>query len=280
MKIKIISDSTCDLSREQIEQYGIHIMPLAVAMGERNYRDGVDITPEQMYDHVANGGDLPKTAANNIADYTEVFGRYAKEYDAVIHLNISSDFSSCHQNACLAAADFDNVYVIDSRNLSTGHGLLVLRACELAQAGMTGAEIAQALHEVAERVDASFILNQLEYLKKGGRCSALAVLGANMLRLKPCIEVTDGKMGVAKKYRGSFEKCMLDYIRDRLEGYDDLELDRIFVTHSGLSQELLDLAVNTVRELQPFKEICVTRAGCTVSSHCGPDTMGILYIRK
>lgn len=280
MKIKITSDSTCDLSPEQIEQYDIHIMPLAVAMGEKNYRDGVDITPEQIYEHVGRGGDLPKTAANNIADYAEIFGQYAGEYDAVIHLNISSEFSSCYQNACLAAEEFENVYVVDSRNLSTGHGLLVLRACELAQAGMSGAEIAEALRELTARVDASFILNQLEYLKKGGRCSALTVLGANMLRLKPCIEVTDGKMGVGKKYRGSFEKCMLDYIRDRLEGHDDLELDRIFVTHSGISQELLDLAVNTVRELQPFKEICVTRAGCTVSSHCGPDTVGILYIRK
>lgn len=280
MKIKITSDSTCDLSPEQIEQYDIHIMPLAVAMGEKNYRDGVDITPEQIYEHVGRGGDLPKTAANNIADYAEIFGQYAGEYDAVIHLNISSEFSSCYQNACLAAEEFENVYVVDSRNLSTGHGLLVLRACELARSGKDGEEIAQELRELTARVDASFILNQLEYLKKGGRCSALTVLGANMLRLKPCIEVTDGKMGVGKKYRGSFEKCMLDYIRDRLEGHDDLELDRIFVTHSGISQELLDLAVNTVRELQPFKEICVTRAGCTVSSHCGPDTVGILYIRK
>lgn len=280
MKIKITSDSTCDLSREQIAAYDVHIMPLAVAMGENNYRDGVDITPEQIYDHVAKGGDLPKTAANNIAEYAEVFGRFAAEYDAVIHLNISSDFSSCYQNACVAAADFENVYVVDSRNLSTGHGLLVIRAYELAEEGKSGAEIAEMLRNIAERVDASFILNQLEYLKKGGRCSALTVLGANMLKLKPCIEVKDGKMGVGKKYRGNFEKCLKEYIVDRLSGRDDLELARVFVTHSGISKDLVDLAVNTVRELQPFKEICVTQAGCTVSSHCGPDTIGVLYIRK
>ena len=280
MKIKITSDSTCDLSREQVAKYDVHIMPLAVAMGENNYRDGVDITPEQIYAHVAKGGDLPKTAANNIADYQEVFAKYSKEYDAVIHLNISAEFSSCHQNACLAAEDFENVYVVDSRNLSTGHGLLVIRAYELAEAGKTGAEIAEELRHVADRVDASFILNQLEYLKKGGRCSALAVLGANMLKLKPCIEVKDGKMGVGKKYRGAFDKSMKDYIRDRLADRDDLELDRIFVTHSGIDKELVDLAVNTVRELQPFKEICITQAGCTVSSHCGPDTIGVLYIHK
>ena len=280
MKIKITSDSTCDLSREQVAKYDVHIMPLSVAMGENNYRDGVDITPEQIYTHVAKGGDLPKTAANNIADYAEVFAKYSKEYDAVIHLNISAEFSSCHQNACLAAEEFENVYVVDSRNLSTGHGLLVIRAYELAEAGKTGAEIAEELRGMVDRVDASFILNQLEYLKKGGRCSALAVLGANMLKLKPCIEVKDGKMGVGKKYRGAFDKSMKDYIHDRLADRDDLELDRVFVTHSGIDKELIDLAVNTVRELQPFKEICITQAGCTVSSHCGPDTIGVLYMHK
>ncbi len=280
MKIKITSDSTCDLSREQILKHDIHIMPLAVAVGEKNYRDGVDIEPAQIYAHVSGGGDLPKTAANNIVDYQAVFARYAAEYDAVIHLNISSDFSSCYQNACLAAEDFENVHVVDSRNLSTGHGLLVLRAAELAETGKSGAEIAEELRATAERVDASFILNQLEYLKKGGRCSALAVLGANMLKLKPCIEVKDGKMGVGKKYRGNFEKCLKEYITDRLSGREDLELDRVFVTHSGISEELVDMAVNTVRELQPFQEICITQAGCTVSSHCGPDTIGVLYIRK
>ena len=280
MKIKITSDSTCDLSHEQIAKYDVHILPLAVAMGENNYRDGVDITPEQIYAHVAKGGDLPKTAASNIADYAEAFAKYSKEYDAVIHLNISAEFSSCHQNACLAAEEFENVYVVDSRNLSTGHGLLVIRAYELAEAGKTGAEIAEELRGMVDRVDASFILNQLEYLKKGGRCSALAVLGANMLKLKPCIEVKDGKMGVGKKYRGAFDKSMKDYIHDRLADRDDLELDRVFVTHSGIDKELIDLAVNTVRELQPFKEICITQAGCTVSSHCGPDTIGVLYMHK
>lgn len=280
MRIKITSDSTCDLSREQIEKYGIEIMPLAVAMGEKNYRDGVDIHPDEIYAHVGKGGELPKTAANNIADYAEVFGKYAKEYDAVIHLNISADFSSCYQNACLAAEDFENVYVVDSRNLSTGHGLLVLKAAELAESDMDAAAIAETLRETANRVDASFILDQLEYLKKGGRCSAVAVLGANLLKLKPCIEVKEGKMGVGKKYRGAFAKCLKDYITDRIGGRDDLELDRVFVTHSGISQELLDLAVETVKELQSFKEVCVTRAGCTVSSHCGPDTIGVLYIQK
>jgi len=280
MKIKITSDSTCDLSREQIARYDIEVMPLSVAMGGNNYKDGVDIAPSDIYSHVDKGGDLPKTAANNIADYQAVFAKYLQTHDAVIHLNISSDFSSCYQNACLAAEEFENVHVIDSRNLSTGHGLLVLKAAELAESGMDAAEIADILRETAQRVDASFILNQLEYLKKGGRCSAITVLGANLLKLKPCIEVKDGKMGVGKKYRGAFEKCLKEYITDRLSDRDDLELDRVFVTHSGISEDLVKLAVNTVRELQPFKEVCITQAGCTVSSHCGPDTIGVLYIHK
>ena len=280
MRIKITSDSTCDLSLEQIKKYDIGILPLTVTMGDKNYLDGVDINPDAIYAHVAQGGELPKTSANNIGQYQEAFEGYLKEYDAIIHLNISSGFSSCYQNACLAAEDFENVYIIDTFNLSTGHGLLVLKAAELAESGMGAAEIAEILKETTSRVDASFILDKLEYLKMGGRCSSAAALGANLLKLKPCIEVKDGKMGVGKKYRGAFEKCLKDYITDRLAGRDDLELDRIFITHSGVSEEWLKIAEDTIRELQPFKEICITRAGCTISSHCGPDTIGILYITK
>ena len=280
MKIKITSDSTCDLSAEQIQKYNIGILPLTVTMGDTNYLDGVDVKPDDIYAHVAQGGGLPKTSANNIGQYQEAFETYLKEYDAVIHLNISSGFSSCYQNACLAAEDFENVYIIDSFNLSTGHGLLVMKAAELAESGMDAAEIADILKQTTARVDASFILDKLEYLKMGGRCSAAAALGANLLKLKPCIEVKDGKMGVGKKYRGAFEKCLREYITDRLAERDDLELDRIFITHSGVPEEWLKIAEDTIRELQPFKEVCITRAGCTVSSHCGPDTIGVLYIRK
>jgi len=280
MKIKITSDSTCDLSREQIAKHDIHILPLCVNVGDRSCRDGVDVTPDELYAHVEAGGNLPSTAANNIDEYQAVFAKYAKEYDAVIHLNISSDFSSCFQNARLAAEEFDNVYVVDSRNLSTGHGLLVLKAAELAESGMDAAAIVDTLNATAPLVDASFILDQLEYLKKGGRCSAVTVLGANLLKLKPCIEVKDGKMGVGKKYRGNFESCLKTYVTDRLSGRDDLDLSRIFITHSGISDSCVQIAMDTIRALQPFAEICVTRAGCTVSSHCGPRTIGVLFIRK
>lgn len=280
MNIKITSDSTCDLSPELKKAYGISILPLAVAMGGKDYRDSVDLFPEDIYRHVAQGGDLPKTAAVNIGRYQDFWTPLAQEYDAVIHLNIGSALSSCYQNACLAAESFQNVYVVDSKNLSTGHGLLVLKAAELAQSGMDAADIAQVLRETVDKVHASFVPDCLEYLKKGGRCSSLAALGANLLKLKPCIEVHDGQMGVSKKYRGNFEKVLNEYISDQLEGRENVDLSRVFVTHSGIDQSLINLAVNRVRELQPFRELHVTVAGCTVSSHCGPGTLGVLFMSK
>ena len=280
MRIKITSDSTCDLSAEQIARYDITILPLAVAMGGKDYHDGVDITPKDIYAHVGQGGDLPKTAAVNAAQYQELWAQYAKDFDAIIHLDISAEFSSCYQNACLAAQEFDNVYVADSRNLSTGHGLLVLKAVELAESGMEAAQIADVLRETVDKVDASFILDQLEYLKKGGRCSSIVALGANLLKLKPCIDVKDGKMGVGKKFRGAYEKCLKEYITDRLKDRQDLDLRRIFVTHSGVDENLVQTAVDLIKELQPYEEVCVTVAGCTVSSHCGPGTLGVLFMTK
>lgn len=280
MRIKITSDSTCDLSREQIARYDISILPLGVAMGDKAYQDGVDITPQDIYAHVDQGGGLPTTAAVNMMTYYDLFAQYAHDYDAIIHLDISSEMSCCNQNANLAAQEFDNVYVVDSRNLSTGHGLLVLKAAQLAESGMDAKEIVDVLRDTADKVEASFILDRLDYMKKGGRCSAIAVLGANFLKLKPCIEVKNGNMGVCKKYRGSFEKCIKDYITDRLAGREDLDLSQVFITHSGLNESYEQLAVDTVRQLQPFENLTVTTAGCTISSHCGPGTIGVLFIRK
>lgn len=280
MTYQILADSTCDLSPEQLERYNIRLTPLYVRLGDRDYRDGVDIHPDDIYAHVAAGGALASTAAVNMADYVRVFSEYSRRMDFVIQVCISSDFSSCYQNACLAAADYPNVYVVDSRNLSTGHGLVVLEAVRLAEGGMQPEEIVAQLNEVTARVRASFILDRLDYMKKGGRCSSVAVLGANLLRLRPCIAVTDGKMGVEKKFRGSFEKCVRDYVTDRLAGRTDLDLRRVFITHSGVDDEIVRIARETIRSLQPFEEICVTRAGCTVSSHCGPGTIGVLFIEN
>lgn len=280
MSFVITSDSTCDLSPQQIETYGIRICPLVVVKADQQFHDGVDITPDDIYAHVAGGGALCSTAALNVTDYVEFFQPLSKENDAVIHLNISSDFSSCHQNARLAAQEYDNVYVVDSRNLSTGHGLLVLQAAEMAKKDIEPQAIVDTLNELAPKVRASFVLEQLEYMKKGGRCSTVAALGANLLKLKPSIEVRDGKMGVAKKYRGSLDKCLREYVSDQLSDLESIRPERIFVTHSGVDQGIIDMVVGLVQEKNYFKEICITRAGCTVSSHCGPGTLGVLFIEK
>ena len=280
MRYQITSDSTCDLSPEQLEKYNIQLLSLYVDMDGRTLRDGVDVKPDDIYAHVAAGGGLPKTAAVNMADYVRAFTELSAKNDFVIHVCISMDFSCCYQNAKLAAADFDNVYVVDSRNLSTGHGLVVLEAERMAREGMEPEAIVAALEALTGRAEASFILDRLDYMKMGGRCSAVTLLGANLLRLRPCIEVRDGKMGVGKKYRGSFEKCLVQYITDKLGGRTDLELRRVFITHSGLPEQTVQKAVETVQSLQKFEEIDVTRAGCTVSSHCGPGTIGVLFIRK
>lgn len=280
MHYKITADSTCDLSSDLIRKYGITVLPLYVQLGDKTFRDGVDIQPDDIYAHVAAGGGLATTAAVNLADYVRTFTELSEQYDFVIHVNISADFSCSYQNARLAAADLPNVYVVDSRNLSTGHGLVVLEAARLAEEGLAPEEIVRQLEALTARVDASFILERLEYMKKGGRCSAVALLGANLLKLRPCIEVKDGKMGVAKKYRGSFARCLEAYITDRLSGDTPLNAHRIFITHSGVPEEIVALARETIAKTRTFEEICVTRAGCTVSSHCGPGTIGVLFIRR
>lgn len=280
MNIKITSDSTCDLSPEQLRQHNITLFPLYINIGGQCLRDGVEVNPSDIYAHVDAGGDLCTTAAVNIADFTEQFAAFSKEYDAVIHIDIGQEFSCCNQNAAIAAQEFDNVYVVDSRNLSSGHGHVVLRAAELAESGMEPEQIAAELKALTEKVDSSFILSRLDYMKKGGRCSSVVALGANLLHLRPCIEVVDGKMQVGKKYRGSFEKCVDQYIRDRLAHPEELDLRRIFITHSGVEDSAVEAARRAVLDCAPFEEVVVTVTGCTISCHCGPGTLGVLYIRK
>lgn len=280
MRVKIISDSTCDLSPELLEAYQIGIVPLIVMKNNQEFLDGITITPADIFAHVASGGSLCSTAARGVTVYQEEFAKYAGEYDGVIHVNIGSGFSSSYQNACIAAADFENVRVIDSKNLSTGQGLVVLKACELAQSAKDMDELKQQLEDFASRVEASFVLDRLEYMVKGGRCSGAAALGANLLSLKPCIEVKDGKMVVVKKYRGHIEKCLAAYVKDRLAGREDLDTDRIFITHTDVSQSSLETVRNGVAEFGQFRNVIETVAGCTISCHCGPGTMGILFVRK
>lgn len=280
MKIKILSDSTCDLSNELIEKYNITIIPLTVVKDGEPFIDAVTIKPSDIFDHVAAGGDLCSTTATNMGEYAEWFEKYAKDFDGVIHINIGSAFSSCYQNACLAAEDFDNVRVIDSQNLSTGQGLVVLKACELAQTCTDLDELKTQLDAFTEKVEASFLLDQLKYMAKGGRCSSATALGANLLNLKPCIEVKGGKMSVVKKYRGNYAKCLATYVKDRLANRDDLDRGTLFVTRTPVTEECFQAVKNAVDEYADFENIYWTEAGCTVSCHCGPGTLGVLFVRK
>lgn len=280
MKIKITADSTCDLSPELISENDIGIVPLFVNKGGESFLDGVTITPAEIFAHVAAGGDLCSTAAVPIGVYQEYFEKYLKEYDAVVHVCIGSGFSACYNNARLAAEDFENVRVIDSKNLSTGHGHVVLEACKLAKTATDLDAMQAELDELTSRVDASFLLDRLDYMVKGGRCSLVAALGANLLKLKPCIEVVDNKMIVAKKYRGSMAKCMDRYVRDRLENSENILPERIFVTHSPVAKEVNEAAHNAIRDCMHFDYVYDTNAGCTISCHCGEGCQGVLYIRK
>lgn len=279
-QIIISSDSTCDLSKELVDRYQIRIQPMGISLGDQMYRDGVDITPDMIYAHHEKTGQLPKTSAINVVEALEYFEELTKDGSAVIHFTISSSMSSTYNNACVAAQEFENVYVVDAKNLSTGSGLLVLAAAEMVQEGLEAQQIVEKLNDLEDRVDASFVVDNLEYLVKGGRCSALAAFGANLLQLKPCISVKNGAMGVGKKYRGKFEKVLLTYVADRLADAEDICLDRVFVTHAGCDPKVVESVAEAVKNTLPFREILVTRAGCTVSSHCGANTLGVLFIRK
>ncbi|MBQ8797490.1 MAG: DegV family protein [Oscillospiraceae bacterium] len=280
MNIKILSDSTCDLSPEILEKHNITIIPLTVIKDGNPYSDGIDITTDDIFAHVAAGGGLCSTAAINAAEYQQWFEKYSKDYDGVIHINISSEFSCSHQNARLAAEDYPNVRVIDSRNLSTGQGLVVLEACKLAATCNDLDEIKSKLDVFTTKVEASFLLDRLDYMVKGGRCSAVVALGANLLGLKPCIEVKDGKMAVVKKYRGNYAKCLASYVKDRLHDRDDLNRETLFVTRTPVSDTCLGAVKAAVDEYANFETIHWTMAGCTVSCHCGPGTLGVLFVRK
>ena len=255
-------------------------MPLSVIKDGKDYKDGVTITPADIFEHVAAGGDLCSTSAVSIGEYADVFAKYADEYDGIIHINIGSGFSTCYQSACLAAEDFDNVRVIDSRNLTTGQGFIVLKACELAQTMNDLDAIAEELRAFTEKVEASFVVDKLDYLVKGGRCSSAAALGANLLNLKPCIEVKDGKMSVVKKYRGNFSKCLTSYVKERLEDRDDIDHSAIFVVKTVVSDDCYNGVLESVNACGQFETVYEEVAGCTVSCHCGPGTLGIIVVRK
>ncbi len=279
MKIRFSADSTCDMNAEFLARYPVESIPLTVDLEGKSHRDGVDITPDEIISRVNGGAPLPKTAAVNSEDYRAVFTRLLEDCDAVIHFNISSDFSCCHQNATLAAEGLP-VYCVDSRNLSSGTALLVAEAYDRANAGMPAEQIAEEVRAMVDKIDTSFILDRLDYLYKGGRCSMLSLLGANVLHIRPCIEVVNGKMVVGKKYRGTYERCLRQYLADRLRAKDEIVPQRVFITHTGVSNVATDSILDIVRSAIPFAEVYETRAGCSITCHCGENCCGILMVRK
>lgn len=278
MKICISSDSVCDLSPEQITENKINIIPLTINLGDNAYLDTLEIKPTDIFSYVEKNKVLPKTSAVNEFQYDEAFEKLLKEYDAIIHFTISSDMSSCYTNACNSAKKFKNVAVIDSRNLSTGVGLLVMYACQLVKEGLGLDEIVQKVTSRIPFVQASFVVERLDYLYKGGRCSALQLFGANLLRLRPSILVSDGKMGTHKKYRGKMKDVVHDYIKDTLAEYPDYDDTMCFITYSSATDEMLESSKDAVAQYGHFKNVYYTNAGCTVTSHCGEHTLGILFI--
>jgi len=279
MAIIITSDSTCDLTKELLDAHHIVVLPLYIIKAGIPFRDCVDITPEDIYGHVSAGGEITTTAALNVEDYHNCFARLSPFFEAVIHINLGAEFSSCYQNAVIAAESFPNVYVVDSHNLSSGHGHVVLEAARMAKECMDPRDLVAQLNAFTNRVDASFLLSQLDYLRKGGRCSSMAALGANFLKLKPCIEVYNGKMRVGKKYRGVYEKALLEFARDKLEGRQDIDTKRVLVVHTACPPELVEMVCQEIIKYTGAPPIARPFAGCTIASHCGPCTLGIMFVR-
>lgn len=282
-KIVLCADSTCDLGEELLKKYEVHTIPYHISLEDKDYLDSVTITTGELYQAYYDRKVLPKTAAINMGDFTDFWKPFLDEGCEVIHINLGSSISSTYRNACLAAEELEGVYPVDSQNLSTGMGHVVIEAAKLIEQGLEAKEIAEKLKEVTTRVHASFVLNTLEFMHAGGRCSTIAALGANLLKLKPCIVVDNlngASMGVGKKYRGELGGALVAYTKDQLNKYDDIITDKIFITHTDIDPKYVELVRNTINETMQFEEIYETSASCTIGSHCGPGCLGILFMTK
>lgn len=275
MKIAVSVESTNDLSKELLEKYDIKVIPYEITLGDMHFKDG-EHTTEEMFEYVDKFGTLPKTNAINEYTYTEYFENLKKDYDAIIHISLSSGITSACNNAFRAVKNIENAYAIDSKSLSTGIGLLAIYARELADQGETPSVIAEKVQARAEKLQVSFVIERLDYLHKGGRCSSIALLGANLLKIRPSIILKDGSMSSDKKYRGSMEGVVAKYCRDTLETYNTPDLTHVFITYTTATEGMINEAKKALEE-KGFKEIFVTRAGGTIASHCGTHTLGILY---
>ncbi len=278
--VRITADSTCDLGVYGVERK-IGIMPLSVILGEETYLDGVTISPQDIFDYVGKTGNLPKTAAPSIGDYEEFFAKYVDAGDSVIHFNISSKSSSSNEHAAAAAKKFGGkVLVVDTKALSSGQGLLIMKAYDLLQQDMDPGEVVETVNALRPKVNTSFIPDRLDYLYKGGRCSRMAMYGANLLKIHPLIEMDDGQLIAGKKYRGTMEKCIAAYIRDLADKYPKYDTTRCFVTHSSADESLVEEAKKQVGEFFRFDSVLETVAGSVITGHCGRNTLGVLFIAE
>lgn len=277
--IKFTADSTIDITEELKGKLAVAIMPLTVTLGEKNFHDGVNVTPQDIYSYVARTKVLPKTAARSPEEFKSFFEENLKGADAVIHFNISSEISASNQNATIAARELKNVYVIDSRQLSTGTAVLMFYADRMRADGKTARDIVDACNNIKNCIQTSFVVDTLDYLHKGGRCSGVALLGANLLGLHPFIKMRDGKLGVGKKYKGrSMQKVFINYIDDLAEAFPEHDDNIAFVTHSGCTPEIVESVKAEVARKFRFKEVYETVAGSTITSHCGQGTLGLLFL--
>lgn len=280
MEIQITTDSTCDLG-ESIAKRKIGVMPLSVILGGQSYLDGVNITPQDIFAYYERTGGLPKTAAPSIADFEQFFEKYVDMGKTVIHYNISQKSSSTHQYAVEAAKKFKKkVHVVDSKALSSGQGLMVMKACDLRDAGLSAEKIVETTENLAPKINTSFVPDRLDYLFKGGRCSRMQMYGANILKIHPLIEMKDGQLYAGKKYRGGMEKCIANYIADLKEQYPNYDRTRAFITHSTADENVIAVAKQKVNELFEFDEVLETVAGSVITGHCGRNTLGVLFIAE
>ncbi|MGN0350027.1 MAG: DegV family protein [Roseburia sp.] len=279
MKIILSADRTCDLTEELRETYGVEMIPYHISLEGKDYTDNVDITPEDLYQAFWDRKALPKTSAINVFEYKKYFEQWTSQGYAVIHFCLGSVLTSSYQNCCIAAEELENVYVIDSCNLSSAIGLQILDCRKKIEEGMTPEEIYEYFSNNQQKYHGSFVIDTYEFLKAGGRCSSIAAFSANLLNIKVSIEVdnTSGGMNVGKKYRGKQEKVLTQYVKDKLAQYPDIVRDKIFITHSGIDEKCIELVRKTIEEAMEFEHIYVTKASCTISSHCGPGTLGILF---
>ena len=278
--VVITADSTCDLSEELKQRFDIRIVPLTIQLGEKDYLDGVEFTTADIYNRYRADGTLPKTAAPGIQQFTDFFTAILDTGCEIVHLDISSELSGSFNNACIAAAELEGVYTVDSRMLSTGVALLAIEGAECAQRGMSAAAIAEHLRGLTDKVDTSFVLDTLEFMWKGGRCSGIIALGANLLKIKPALRLVDGKIVVFKKYRGKMEHVYRQYVLEQLHGCK-IRPDHIFLTESGeIDPNVIGELIQVIKDASGCREIHHTSAGCTVSSHCGPKTLGVLFIEE